>query len=161
MKAIFKFTPRDKHNLLEKLFELLHKKDFLTMINANIGTELSAEISVAAKVPEKEQMYAYYHRVILDVAMKMYTEDGWESVDKVKADYLLKAECGKEVMYNAKTDTESIYLLDKKAMTKEQLRKYIVDCVLYLEKERGYKVPESANYLAEMRTGHKGFETLG
>ena len=105
-------------------------------------------------------MYAYYHRVILSVAMLKYTDDGWDSVDKVKADYFLKSECGKELIYNSKTDTESIYLLDKKSMNKDRLRKYILDCVNFLDKECGYKVPESAEYLAEMKTGIKGLKSL-
>jgi len=160
MKAIFKFTPMMGSSTALQITDLIVKPDFKKYINGNLETEILVEFSVAADTPEKEQMYAYYHRVVLAVAMRMYTDDGWESVDKVKADYFLKAECGKELIYNSKTDTESIYLLDKKSMNKDRLRKYIIDCVNFLEKERGYQVPESAQYLAEMKTGIKGLKSL-
>ena len=101
-------------------------------------------------------MYAYYHKVILPVAMEVYSNDGWESVDKIKADYLLKAECAKEPLYNPKTDEESIYMLDKSSMNKDRLRKYIIDCVTFLEQEKGMRVPDSESYLFELSTGYRG-----
>ena len=96
MEAIFIFTPKESFNSKEMIEDLSRQRDFQSLMKGSIGTELSVTIKPLARIPEKERMYAYYHKVILPVAMEVYSNDGWESVDKIKADYLLKAECAKD-----------------------------------------------------------------
>jgi len=160
MNAIFTFTPKESFNSKEMMEDLSSQKDVQTYMQGTFGKEVTIEMNLSTKIPEKARMYNFYHRVILGVAMKCFTNDGWESVDKVKADYLLKAECGKGMMYNAKTGEEEIYLLDKSRMNKDRLHKYITDCITFLEVEKGYKVPDSSSFLAELRTGIKGFKSV-
>ena len=160
MEAIFDFTPTEAYSIKDNLWNLLKQKDFQDYIQSNIDKKLNIVISPAESLPEKERLYRYYHKVILNVAISVFTNDGWEGVDKVKADYLLKAECAKEVMYNSKTNSEDIYLLDKASMNKDRLRKFISDCINYLEIERGARVPDSAAYLTEINTGISGFTRI-
>jgi len=160
MNPIFTFTPKESFNSKEMIEGLSSQKDVQIYMQGNIGNEITVEMKVSSRIPEKVRMYNFYHRVILGVAMKCFTNDGWESVDKVKADYLLKAECGKGIMYNHKTNEEEIYLLDKSRMNKDRLHKYITDCITFLEVEKKYKVPDSSSFLAEIRTGMKGFKSV-
>jgi len=81
-------------------------------------------------------------------------------MDKVKADYFMKAECGKGIMYNPITEAEEVYLLDKARMNKDRLRKFIMDCITFLEIEKGAKVPDSSEYMMELRTGFSGFKSV-
>jgi hypothetical protein len=160
MSYIFTFTPKESFNSKEMMENLSSQKDVQTLMKGSIGEELTVEFKLSAKISKKAKMYNFYHRVILGVAMECFTNDGWESVDKVKADYLLKAECGKGIMYNSKTDEEEIYLLDKARMNNNRLHKYLTDCITFLEVEKKYKVPDSASFVAEMQTGIKGFRSV-
>lgn len=160
MEIILKFKPKEAYSSKIMAEDLTDNKDFKTFIKNNVGKYITASFKLSQRIPEKERMYSYYHRVVLSVAMRAFTDDGWESVDKVKADYLLKAECGKEIMYNAKTQQEEIYLLDKSRMNKDRLRKFITDCIIFLEVEKGCSVPDSSSYLMELRSGISGFEDV-
>ena len=159
MSYIFTFTPKESFNSKEMMEELSSQKDVQTLMQGTIGKELTVEMKLSTKIPEKARMYNFYHRVILGIAMQCFSNDGWEAVDKVKADYILKAECGKGIMYNHKTGEEDIYLLDKAKMNKDRLHKYITDCITFLEVEKGYIVPDSASFIAEIQTGMKGFKS--
>lgn len=160
MEAIFTFTPHDHPSSSKMIEDLSLQDDFQRFMRMNDGVELRVTIAPSVITAEKERMYAYYHRVILNVAIQVFTNDGWEAVDKVKADYLLKAECAKEPMYNKNTGEEEIYLLDKAAMNKDRLKKFITDCITFLEVEKGARVPDSASYLMEIRTGISGFQSV-
>jgi len=160
MELILKFTPKQEHSSKLMIEDLSDNKDFQKFVTGNIGKSITASFKLSQSIPEKERMYGYYHRVLLAVAMAAFTDLGYESMDKVKADYLLKAECGKDVMYNAKTEKEEYYLLDKARMNKDRLRKFITDCIVFLEVECGCHVPDSSSYMMELRSGISGFESI-
>ena len=160
MDLIIEFTPHDHLSSSKMVEELTLNENFQKFMRGNDGKRIKATFSPAVKQSEKERLYNYYHKVILGVAIQVYTNDGWTEVDKVKADYLLKAECGKGIMFNSKTGQEEIYLLDKSRMNKDRLYKFISDCITFLEVEKGAIVPESSTYLMEMRTGISGFRSL-
>lgn len=160
MRAKFTFKIRKAINLRDRLYELINQKDFLDYLEEMGDQEVVMDLKPSVRSSDKLRMYDYYHKVVLGSAMRAYEDEGWESMDKVKADYMLKAECAKDVMYNPKSDTESIYLIDKAAMNKERLRKYITDCIYYLEIEKGVRVPDSAEYKAFQQTGIKGFKSI-
>lgn len=146
MEVIFQFTVREGFRLSDQLSDLIQNRDFKNYLKSQEGKVLSMSLIPAVKQSEKDQLYAYYHRVVLGVAMQCFSDDGWVGVDKVKADYMLKAECAKSIIYNSKTGEEDIYLEDKKDMNKERLYKYVSDCINFLEMERGYKVPDSQSF---------------
>lgn len=157
METIFKFIPVDSPSSLKLSEGLTSQEDFQRFLRFNTGKSVTGTFCLTEKLSEKERLYAYYHKVILNIAIELFSGDGWEAVDKVKADYLLKAECAKSIMYNRKTDTEEIYLIDKASMNKDRLRKYIIDCITYLEVERGCIVPDSSSYMMELKSGISGF----
>lgn len=160
MKAIFTFTPKKGYNLRDVMFDLIEDSDFLRYLQEMSETQLTMEIKPTSKRSEKELMYAYYHKVVLGAAMEAFSNDGWESMDKVKADYMLKAELAKDVMYNAKEDKEEYFLEDKSKMSKKRLGKFINDCILFLEIEKGVNVPESDEYKHFNSSGMMGFKTI-
>jgi hypothetical protein len=160
MKAKFTYKVLEGYNLRDILHHLITQKDFMDYHKEMAGQELQMEIKPIGRTSEKLQMYDYYHKVILGVAMKAYEDLGWESMDKVKADYFLKAECAKDIMYNAKEDREEIFLLDKSAMTKARLHKFLTDCINYLELELGYRVPDADEWKTWQQTGMRGFKSV-
>jgi hypothetical protein len=160
METIFKFTPKDAFSSKIMAEDLTDQKDFQTFMKMNIDKSITATFSLTEKLSEKQQMYDFYHKVILGVAIQAYTNDGWEAVDKVFADHLLKAECAREIKFNSKTNKEEIYLLDKSRMNRDRLHKFITDCITLLEVEKGYRVPDSSEYLMELATGISGFKSV-
>tara|TARA_R110000803_G_scaffold85381_2_gene151742 strand:+ start:403 stop:900 length:498 start_codon:yes stop_codon:yes gene_type:complete len=161
MKATFTFKPRISPNLRDMLYDLVEQKDFIDYIqeSAYKSSELILDLKVANRRNEKQMMYAYYHKVILSSAIRGFSDLGYEAMDKVKADYLLKAECAKDVMYNSKTDSEVIFLEDKAAMNKDRLLKFITDCIHFIEIELGVRVPDADEYKNMMTTGISGFKS--
>lgn len=159
MKATFNFTPKFGYNLRDVMGSLADSEDFKKYLQEMSDTELVLEIKPAAKLSPKQRMYNYYHKVVLGVAMQAYTDDGWEAVDKEKADHLLKQECAMELMYNEKEDREESYPEDKSKMNKKRLAKFVTDCILVLH-NKGYQVPESDEYLHFMQTGEMGFKSV-
>lgn len=160
MEAIFNFKIEDNagspHVLpgpIQMLDSLLCKTDFNRFLLEHRGKDMVMTLSPTAKTSEKERMYAFYHKVVLGIAVEVFTDMGWESVDKVKADYMLKAECAKGIMFNKKTGEEDIYLEDKQSMTKERLHKYISDCIHFLETEAGVRVPDGSGFRREDSEG--------
>jgi len=160
MELILKFAPKDEFSSKLMAEGLTDQQDFQDFLRHNIGKSITATFKLSQSIPEKQRMYDFYHRVVLGVAMQVYTDLGWESMDKVKADYLLKAECGKGIMYNPVTEEEEVYLLDKSRMNKDRLRKYLTDCITYLEVEMGAIVPDSSSYKMELRSGISGFQSI-
>jgi hypothetical protein len=159
MEVTFEFTPKDSFSSKEMIEDLSNQKDFQEYVRHYVGTRLKVDISPTSILSEKERLYSYYHKVVLSVAMQAYSEDGWESMDKTKTDYFLKAECGKDIVYNAKTRKEEIYLLDKSKMNKDRLRKFVYDCIIFLETEKGVRVPDSESYKFELQSGISGFQS--
>lgn len=160
MKAIFTFTPKDSFNSKEMMEGLSRQKDVQTFLRGHKDQEITVEMKPTAKLSEKVMMYNYYFKVVLGVAIECFENDGWESMDKVKADHLLKLECGKQLMYNEKTNTEQVYLFEKSAAPKKELHAFICRCITYLEVERGYKVPDSESYTFGKESGLSGFKKV-
>lgn len=160
METIFKFIPKDSFSSKERIEGLSSQEDVQTFLRGNVGRSITVAMKLTESIPEKERLYGYYHAVILNVAMKYYHECGYHEADKVFCDYQLKAQCGKEIMYNKNTGEEEVYLLDKSRMSKDRLRMFITDCIAFLEVDCGYKVPDSASYLMEIRTGISGFMSV-
>jgi len=160
MEVIFKFTPKESHSSKELMEDLSSQIDLQTFLRGNIGNSITVTMEVTANISEKRKLYSYYHKVILNVAMQVFTNDGYEAMDKVKADYLLKAECAKDYMYNAKTDREEPYLLDKSRMNKQRLIEYVTACITFLEVEKGARVPDSSSYKMDLRSGIEGFQNV-
>ncbi len=152
MKAVFNFTPKKGHNLSDKLGDLIHNQDFIDYLSENAEVELYVQIQHKAKLAEKEQMYAYYHKVILGSAISALTEAGYELMDKIKADYVLKSHCATSTMI--KNGEEVPYLEDKARMPKKRLYKYISDCIFFLESELGARVPDAESYKNKEKYGH-------
>ena len=157
MKINLTFTPNKGHNLRDKLGDLIHNQDFKDYLTEMADTELYVEIKPKAKLSEKQMMYNYYHKVILGVAIAALTDLGWEDMDKVRADHVLKSQCALGTM--VQNGEEHVYLEDKSRMNKERLRKFLTDCILFLEKDLGYRVPESGPFKDKERFGNE-FRTV-
>jgi len=160
MSTIFKFTPKESFNSKEMMEGLSGQKDVQTFLQMNTGEEVTVEMKLSNKLSKKNQLFAFYHRVVLSVAAKCFENDGWTGMDKVKADYMLKAECGKEIMINDQTGEEQVYLLDKSRLNHKELYAYVCRCINFLEMERGYTVPDSSSWLLEKTTGLSGFKKI-
>lgn len=154
-----KFTPRQAINLRDILIDLYGNETFLKYLTLMQGTELSIVIEPTVLKAEKEQMYAYYHKVVCSVAMTLFTDMGWESVDKYKADEILKTQCAKDFLINLKTGEQVPFLEPKSRMTKDRFRKYLTDCIHFIE-SHGYEVPDSVEYKVEQLTGLTGFKKV-
>lgn len=152
------FTPQKGPNLRDNLSELLNS-DFGKYIKHMEGTPVSLSIEPASLTSEKEQMYAYYQKVVLSIARDFFYDQGFEGMDKYKADELLKTHTAKDYMVNTKTGEKIPYLKPKKRMPKEELRRHIESCIHFLA-EYGYEVPESFEYKVKSETGIGGFQEL-
>lgn len=144
MKIQITFTPGKGYNLRDKLGDLVHNQDFMDYLTEMAETEIYMEMKPKAKLSEKQMMYNYYHKVVLGTAIQAFTDLGWEDMDKVKADHVMKAQCACGTM--VRDGEEHVYLEDKSRMNKKRLHKFITDCINFLEKDLGYRVPESEPY---------------
>jgi hypothetical protein len=153
------FTPPKEAVNLRDLISGLLAGDFIEYLMAMRGTAIDLSIQPSAITSEKLKMYAYYQKVILSVAIECFTDIGWEGVDEVSADEILKTQVAKEFIHNPLTGEEMMFVEPKAKMTKDRLIKYINDCILFLE-SLGWRVPESDEYKAKMLTGVSGFESV-
>lgn len=156
MEAIFYFKVSDSINMSERIRTLTMQEDFYKFLSENISNEMRCSITQANILSEKQQMFDYYHKVVLSVAIQVFSGEGWEGMDKVKADHFLKQECAKGLIYNYKLDREEIYFEEKSKMPKKRLHKYISDCINFLEVEKGAIVPDSESY----KQGFDGFKKV-
>lgn len=120
----------------------------------NEGENIIVQLNVEAKSSEKLRMFAYYYGPVLECAMIGYTMQGWQGVDKVVADYKLRAEFAKDYIRNPAGEYEP-YLIRASKMTKARLLKFIEDCLLFIEQDLGQKTPDSESYLASKGTDRK------
>lgn len=120
----------------------------------NDGENIIIQLNVEAKASEKLKMYAYYYGPLLECAMIGYTLMGWQGVDKVVADYKLRAEFAKDFVKNPKGEYEP-YLIRTSKMTKIRLYKFIEDCLLFIESDLKQNIPDSEAYKASKGTDHK------
>lgn len=145
---------------MEGIFRALAQNGGLTYFNRfdldryskeKDGKELIVHVKEKAKTGEKMRMYAFYHGPLLDCAIIGYANAGYSGIDKVKADYLLRANFAKDFIQKPDGEYEPI-MLDKKDMSKDRLRKFIEDCILFIEEEFKQQVPDSSEYLYKKKT---------
>lgn len=125
----------------------------------NPNERLTVHIKPIIRQSDKERLYAYYHHVVLKYTVQALTHEGWELVDDVVADYYLKSECAREIIFNPKTNEERTYLVDKSRMTKDRLRKFVNDCILLLEFRHSQLVPDSSEWKIKKGTG-RNFKSM-
>lgn len=141
MEAIFKATCKSGKLLFHNTYDLekysLHSD----------GEEVIVSIKPLAKTGQKIRMYSFYHGPLLDCAVMGFSRQGYEGVDKVKADYLLRAEFAKDFLLKPNGEAIPI-MLDKRQMTKDRLNKFLTDCLFFIETELEMTVPDSEEYKA-------------
>lgn len=145
-------------NLRDMLFELLNS-DFEKYLLHMQGQSITITIEPAVNKSEKEHMYAYYQKVVLGVAREFFTDMNGEPTDKVKADQQLKDILSREISYDSESDKANIVIKNKRDMSKEELRQFVYNAIVFLE-DNGYKVPESSDYKNDFTTGLPGFKTI-
>lgn len=160
MKIHFNFTPRFGHNLRDMLWGLLENEDFEKYLKHMAGTPIRMEMRPDVKKNTKQALYDYYHGPLMHVAMEAYTRAGYEMMDEVKCDYLLKAECARGAMTTPQG--EEFYLLDKSAMNKARLVKFVNDVIVHLELNLDVppeKIPDAEMYKNLQETG-RAFKSI-
>jgi hypothetical protein len=155
--AIFNFKVGKAPNVSAMIQGLIHQEDVYDFLYENQEKILKVEFSAKISKSDKQEMYDYYHKVVLSVAIQVYTNEGWENMDKVKADHFLKMECAKGLVYNYKMDRTELFIEEKSKMNKERLHKFISDCVTFLEIEKNARVPDAESYKIDKETGINGF----
>lgn len=145
MEAIFRALCKNGKIIYHNTF------DVERYAQMNEGEDLIINMKPMAKTGQKVRMYAFYHGPLLDCAMLGYIRQGYEGLDKVKVDYLLRAEFAKDFL--VKPNGEAIpIMLDKRQMTKDRLFKFITDCLFFIETELEMEVPDSQEYLINKST---------
>ena len=145
-EAIFKATAKNKKLVWHNVYDL---ERFLI---ENEDVDLFVTFKQLNKLSEKFKMYAYYHGPLLACAIIGYTNAGYSGIDKVKADYLLRAEFAKDFILKPNGDTQVI-MLDKSSMNKTRLLKLLVDCIQFLEEELDMECPDSEEWKLKRQTG--------
>mgnify|MGYP006921356593 CR=1 FL=1 len=107
--------------------------------------DLLVHIQPLAKTAPKLKMYAFYYVNILECAVIGYTNAGYEGVDKVTADYLLRAQFAKDYIRKPDGTYEPI-MLDKRNMSKARLLKLLQDSIMFIENDLGIEVADSEEY---------------
>tara|TARA_R110000772_G_scaffold146690_1_gene257010 strand:+ start:3156 stop:3638 length:483 start_codon:yes stop_codon:yes gene_type:complete len=145
-EAKFSFIPVEGNHGREIAKDLIENQEFLSFCKQFYGKRLSFWVKEMNIKQTKENMFEYYHRVVLDVARNCFSDLGWPSVDKVSADYLLKNEVAKIFIVNEKTGEELVTTKDKASMSHSELHRYISDCIDWLAVENGYSVPDAYSF---------------
>lgn len=139
---------------MEAIFDFKSKDGKLTALNPEgfrkycleVNDEIiSGEYTIAAQLPEKIRMYRYLMGPLMYCAIEALTAAGYSGIDKVVAEYHMRAQFAKS-SYMKPTGEEEVYLLEKKNMSKKRLHKYITDIIFYLETEFGQTVPDAEFY---------------
>lgn len=151
-EAIFNFTAKGGKPLWHNVY------DFERFLLENEGVELYVTFKQANKLSEKWRMYNFYYGVVLTCAIVGYTKAGWSGVDKVKADYLLRAEFAKDFILGP-GGKQTIIMIDKSTMSKSRLLKLLQDCIHFIEEELQMEVPDSNEWKAKKASG-KNFTTV-
>lgn len=119
------------------------------------GIELDITMNPAAKTGEKMRMYHFLYGPLAEAAMRGYTRQGWEGMDKVIAVYKLRAEFAKDFIYNTITKQHEPYLIELKKMDKARLLKFIQDCIFHIETNLETEAPDSQSWKSYQLTGRK------
>jgi len=147
-EAIFTFHAKDGKAVYHNVY------DYERFLKENEGVELYGTYKQANKLSEKWKMYNYYYGIILQCAILAYTKAGYSGIDKVKADYLLRAEFAKDFIIGP-NGKQTVIMLDKSGMTKARLLKLLQDCIQYLEEEFGQECPDSTEWKMKKETGRE------
>jgi hypothetical protein len=155
---LFFFKVGESVNVSENIRLLTTQQDFQDALKENPGKEMSVTLEVVEDKRNKSNLMEYYHKVILPIARECLT-DTYEIVDDVIADYALKAESAKKIIYNKKTGGEEVFLEDKSKMSKKRLHKFISDSILFLEQNYNARIPDALSW----KTGGalEGFTKVG
>lgn len=151
-EAIFKFTAKGGKAIYHNVY------DFERFLLENEGLELYTTFKQANKLSEKWKMYNFYHGPLLACAIVGYTKAGYSGIDKVKADYLLRAEFAKDFIIGSGGKT-TVIMIDKSTMSKSRLLKLLQDAIFFIEEELQMEVPDSNEWRAKKDTG-KNFTTV-
>lgn len=119
--------------------------DLERFLSENEGVDLSWTCKQTNKLSEKWRMFAYYHGPLLDCAVIALTRAGYSGVDKVKADYIIRAEFAKDFIIKPNGETQVI-MLDKSGMNKQRLHKLLTDAIHWLEEEFQQECPDSQEW---------------
>src|SRR4051812_18283954 len=140
MEAIF--TADSKNGKLH----YTNTEDLFKFCMEHDGELIHVAMRPLAKTSEKMRMYAYLFGPVMFCAVQGFTAAGYEMMDKVKARYMLEAQCAKAEIYNSKTQKIEVYTESIAGMTKTRLYKFIVDVLFFLEAELGQRVPDSEEW---------------
>lgn len=151
-EAIFNFTAKNGKPIWHNIY------DFERFLMENEGMELYVTFKQANKLSEKWKMYNFYHGVILNCAIVGYTKAGYSGIDKVKADYLLRAEFAKDFIVGPGGKT-TVIMIDKSTMSKSRLLKLLQDSIQFIEEDLQMEVPDSNEWKAYKASG-KNFTTV-
>lgn len=155
MKIHFNFTPKSGCNSRDIISELLEDETFYKYLSTMQDKELRMELRLIVKKDSKQALYDYYHGPLMSVAISAYTNAGYELMDSVKVDYMLKAECAKGTMTTP--DGERFYLLDKAKMPKDRLIKFVNDVITHLVMNLDVpieNIPDAQSYKELQKTGY-------
>jgi len=119
--------------------------DFAIYLAETKDEDLIISVKPKANAAEKLRMYAFYHGPVMHCAMMGYTAAGYHGIDKVKAEYLLRAEFGKDFIQKP-DGTYQVIMLDRSSMSKNRFLKYLQDCLLFIEETLKMQVPDSEEW---------------
>jgi hypothetical protein len=151
-EAIFKGTSKNGSFLWHNIYDLER------FMMENEGLELYVTFKQANKLSEKWKMYNFWHGPLLACAVIAFTRAGYDGVDKVKADYILRAEFAKDFILGP-NGKQTVIMLDKSGMSKGRLLKLLQDAIYWLESEFQQETPDSQEWKAYKATG-KEFTTV-
>lgn len=120
-------------------------QQYLMALEELAGKDVTLTLESPNKLSKKQRMYNYFHAIVLPVAVKCFTKDGWEGMDEAAAEHGLKALFAKNIKHNSITDQDEVFLIEKKAMTIERLYKFLEDCIHFLE-SKGFEVPDASEF---------------
>jgi hypothetical protein len=129
----------------------LNQIDLEKMCKAFEGKELLVEFKEYNKSGVKSKLLSYYHAVVLTCASDCFRTTG-EPKDKVSCDYYFRAEYAKAYMKDS-GGNEVIVLKSKSDMLKDELLKFVTDCINFLESTFNIEVPNSQEFLALKKHG--------
>lgn len=129
-----------------------NEQDYKDYCSQYPGRDVLVYIKPMVKNHEKINLYAYYQAVIIKYTIKALTDDGWDGIDEDAADTYLKNACAKGIVYNAKTGGKMTFLKEKKRMTKDELIKFVTDCIYLLKERHRVDIPDSSSYLENKKT---------
>jgi hypothetical protein len=149
MEIILQATPRKGKLVFENAVD--HDK-YMEQFE---GILLEVSMIPLAKLSEKAKMYRYLFGPLADSAMRGYIKRGYEGMDKVIAVYKLRAEFGKDHIYNSITKEWEPYLIELKKMNKERLLQFINECIHYIETNLEVEAPDSQQWKSIKIHGRK------